>query len=183
MATSRSCKKCLKSTFDIVFYCICLLKSCNLYMKKAVFRRCSIKKVLWKTSQNPQVNIRSSHPEVLYQKGVLKKLVQFTEKHLYRGLPLMNLQAANLKLYQKRDSNTALRVACFETTVLRSLCNKVTSLMTRRHVTLLERDSSTGVSLWILRNFQGNFFAEYLLKTTSDMMYFFPFCRSMKFAA
>ena len=172
MATSRSCKKCLKNTFDIVFYCICLLKSCNLYMKKAVFRRCSIKKVLWKTSQNPQVNIRSSHPEVLYQKGVLKKLVQ-----------LMKLQAVNLKLYQKRDSNTGLRVACFETPVPGSLCNKVTSLMTRRHATLLERDSSTGVSLWILRNFQGNFFAEYLLETTSDMMYFFPFCRSMRFAA
>ena len=183
MATSRSCKKCLKSTLDIVFYCIYLLKSCNLYMKKAVFRRCSIKKVLWKTSQNPQVNIRSSHPDVLYQKGVLKKLVQLTENHLYRGLLLINLQAANLKLYQKRDCNTALRVACFETPVLRSLCNKVTSLVTRRHVTLLERDSSTGVSLWILRNFQGNFLAEYLLKTTSDMMYFFPFCRSMKFAA
>ena len=172
MATSRSCKKCLKNTFDIVFYCICLLKSCNLYMKKAVFRRCSIKKVLWKTSQNPQVNIRSSHPEVLYQKGVLKKLVQ-----------LMKLQAVNLKLYQKRDSNTGLRVACFETPVLGSLCNKVTSLMTRRHATLLERDSSTGVSLWILRNFQGNFFAEYLLETTSDMMYFFPFRRSKRFAA
>ena len=172
MATSRSCKKCLKNTFDIVFYCICLLKSCNLYMKKAVFRRCSIKKVLWKTSQNPQVNIRSSHPEVLYQKGVLKKLVQ-----------LMKLQAVNLKLYQKRDSNTGLRVACFETPVPGSLCNKVTSLMTRRHATLLERDSSTGVSLWILRNFQGNFFAEYLLETTSDMMYFFPFRRSMRFAA
>ena len=172
MATSRSCKKCLKITFDIVFYCICLLKSCNLYMKKAVFRRCSIKKVLWKTSQNPQVNIRSSHPEVLYQKGVLKKLVQ-----------LMKLQAVNLKLYQKRDSNTGLRVACFETPVPGSLCNKVTSLMTRRHATLLERDSSTGVSLWILRNFQGNFFAEYLLETTSDMMYFFPFRRSMRFAA
>ena len=172
MATSRSCKKCLKNTFDIVFYCICLLKSCNLYMKKAVFRRCSIKKVLWKTSQNPQVNIRSSHPEVLYQKGVLKKLVQ-----------LMKLQAVNLKLYQKRDSNTGLRVACFETPVPGSLCNKVTSLMTRRHTTLLERDSSTGVSLWILRNFQGNFFAEYLLETTSDMMYFFPFRRSKRFAA
>ena len=172
MATSRSCKKCLKNTFDIVFYCICLLKSCNLYMKKAVFRRCSIKKVLWKTSQNPQVNIRSSHPEVLYQKGVLKKLVQ-----------LMKLQAVNLKLYQKRDSNTGLRVACFETPVPGSLCNKVTSLMTRRHATLLERDSSTGVSLWILRNFQGNFFAEYLLEITSDMMYFFPFRRSMRFAA
>ena len=172
MATSRSCKKCLKNTFDIVFYCICLLKSCNLYMKKAVFRRCSIKKVLWKTSQNPQVNIRSSHPEVLYQKGVLKKLVQ-----------LMKLQAVNLKLYQKRDSNTGLRVACFETPVPGSLCNKVTSLMTRRHATLLERDSSTGVSLWILRNFQGNFFAEYLLETTSDMMYFFPFRRSKRFAA
>ena len=172
MDTSRSCKKCLKNTFDIVFYCICLLKSCNLYMKKAVFRRCSIKKVLWKTSQNPQVNIRSSHPEVLYQKGVLKKLVQ-----------LMKLQAVNLKLYQKRDSNTGLRVACFETPVPGSLCNKVTSLMTRRHATLLERDSSTGVSLWILRNFQGNFFAEYLLETTSDMMYFFPFRRSKRFAA
>ena len=35
MATFRSWTKCLKSTYEIVFYCICCLKSCNLCIKWA----------------------------------------------------------------------------------------------------------------------------------------------------
>ena len=34
----------------------------------AVSRRCSIKEVFWKTSQNSQIKTRSTHPEVLRQK-------------------------------------------------------------------------------------------------------------------
>ena len=34
MATFHSCPKVLKSSCEIVFYCICLLKSCNFYMKQ-----------------------------------------------------------------------------------------------------------------------------------------------------
>ena len=33
MATSCSCTKCLKSTCEIVFHCVCWLKFCNWYLK------------------------------------------------------------------------------------------------------------------------------------------------------
>ena len=99
MATSRSCIKCLKSTCEIVFYCICWLKLSNLYMKKAVSQRCSIKEVFWKTSQNSQINTRSTHPEVFCQKMFLK-LLQNSQNNIFSGVRfLIKLQAArNLKL-------------------------------------------------------------------------------------
>ena len=88
MATSQSCIKCLKSTCGIVFYYIWWLKLCNLYMKITVSRRCSIKEVFWKTSQNSQINTRSSHPErcSVKKKDVLKNFAKFTEKHPCRCL-------------------------------------------------------------------------------------------------
>ena len=45
--------------------------------------------------------------------------------------------------------------------------------MAWKHLTVLERDSSTGISLWILWNFSESIFAEHLLATTSHMMLFF----------
>ena len=65
-----------------------------------------------------------------------------------------------------------LRTAGSETLVSGSLFNKVASLTTWRLVALLERDSSTGISLWILLNFFGSFFAEHFLATTSQMFVF-----------
>ena len=44
-----------------------------------------------------------------------------------------------------------------------------------RHLKVFERDSSTAISLWILWDFLGSFFAEHLLATTSHMMFFFSF--------
>ena len=63
-----------------------------------LIQRCSIKEVIWKTSQNSQINTRSSHPEVFLSKDVLKNFAKFTDKHLCRSLFLMKLQAGNLKL-------------------------------------------------------------------------------------
>ena len=48
-------------------------------------------------------NIRSSHPEVFCEKGVLKNFEKFTEKHLFQSLFLINLQPSGLQLYWKRD--------------------------------------------------------------------------------
>ena len=47
-------------------------------------------------------------PEVSYEKRVLKNFVKFTEKQLHQSLFLMTLQASDLKLYQKRDSDTGI---------------------------------------------------------------------------
>ena len=77
MATFRSCATC-----EIVFNCICWLKSCILYMKQAVSWRCSIKRCSEKNSQNSQVNRRRSHSRVFCQKGALKDFSKFREKHL-----------------------------------------------------------------------------------------------------
>ena len=40
------------------------------------------------TSQNSQINTRSSHPEVFLSKDVLKSSGKFTDKHLCRSLLL-----------------------------------------------------------------------------------------------
>ena len=68
-----------------------------------------------------------------------------------------------------------------QTPLRRSLFNKVASLMAWRPLTVLVRDSSTGILfLWILRNFYGSFFAENLLATTSHM-FFFSFLQTSEF--
>ena len=46
-----------------------------------------MKEVIWKTSQNSQINRRSSHPEVFLSKDVLKNFTKFTDKHLCQSLP------------------------------------------------------------------------------------------------
>ena len=86
MATSHFSIKYMKITCIIVFCCICWLKFCSLYMKKAISQRCCIKEVLWRSSQNLQINPRSSQPEVFCQKMFLKILQKFTEKHFCRSL-------------------------------------------------------------------------------------------------
>ena len=51
------------------------------------------------------------------------------------------------------------------------LFNDVASLMAWRPLLVLEKDSSTGIFLWILCNFQQSFFVEQPLGTTSRMMF------------
>ena len=68
-----------------------------------------------------------------------------------------------------------LLTAGSETSVPLSIFNKVASLMVWRPVTLLERDPSTGFSLWVLQLFLECFFTEYLLETTSNMAFFIVF--------
>ena len=65
-----------------------------------------------------------------------------------------------------------LQVAVSETPVSESVFNKFTSLTTWRPVTLLNRDSSTGVYLWVLRTSRDSLFAGQLLATTSAMILF-----------
>ena len=45
-----------------------------------------------KTSQNSQVNTRSSHPEMFCQKDVLKNLSKIHKKHLCRSLFFNNVE-------------------------------------------------------------------------------------------
>ena len=49
-------------------------------------------------------NIRSSHPVVFCEKGVLEKFAKFTVKHLCQSFFLIKLQASSLQLYWKKYS-------------------------------------------------------------------------------
>ena len=83
ITTSRSYTKCLKIASFILTNCqFCLIKPCNLYIKKVVTQRCSMKNIFWKASQYSEVNTRSSHPEVFYQKLAREYLTAFAGKNL-----------------------------------------------------------------------------------------------------
>ena len=76
-----------------------------------------------------------------------------------------------------------LRTVGFKTPLPGTYFNKVASLTAWRPVKLLERHSSAGICLWILRNFPESSFVQHVLATTSHIMLLFPFCRSVRFAA
>ena len=57
--------------------------------------------VFQKASQNSQLNIRSSHPEVFCQKGVLKNLEKFTGKHLCWSLFFNKVAGGKPETYLK----------------------------------------------------------------------------------
>ena len=129
--------KCLKSTCATVFYCIWWLKFCNLYMKKAVSQRCSIKEVFWKATENslkqsfggvhlcwslflnkvagwkPEI-IRSSHCWCSVKQGVLKNFANFTGKNLCWSLFL--IKVAVLRAWKK--TSTQMNFANFLRTII-----------------------------------------------------------------
>ena len=68
------------------------------FENKAVFQRCSIKEVIWKTSQDSQINTKSSLPKVFCQK-IFLTILQNSKKNVFAGVSfLIRLQAGNLKL-------------------------------------------------------------------------------------
>ena len=51
---------------------------------------------------------RSSHPEVLCKKGVLRNLAKFIGKHLCQSLFFNKVAGSGLQLYWKRDFSTSV---------------------------------------------------------------------------
>ena len=157
MATSRSCIKSLKSSSE-VFHCICWLNYCNFYMKQAVSQRCTIKEVFWKTSQNSQINLRSSQPEVLCWKKLLLEILSNSQKNVFTRISfLIKFQAGNLKL-----SEPATEDVQRDKVVLKILQISHSSLFNKAAVlsafNFIKKDSDTGTSLWKLRNFREQLF-------------------------
>ena len=76
-----------------------------------------------------------------------------------------------------------LPTAGSESPLQRSLFNKVASLTAWMPMVLLEKDSSTGIFLWILWNFRKAFLQNTSWLPLLTWCCFFPFCRSMRFAA
>ena len=106
MATSRFCKKCLKSTCEIVFYCTWWLKFCDLYMKYAFSHRSPIKDVFPKftethlcriyffnevTGWKPKI-VKSSRWRWPVKQDVLKNFADFTGKNLCWSFFLIKLE-------------------------------------------------------------------------------------------
>ena len=144
MAASRSCIKCLKSTCEIVFHCIYWLKFCNLNMKQAVSQRCLIKEVFWKTSQNSQINLRNSHPEVFCQR-IFLKILQNSQKNIFAGISfLIKVQVGNLKLAEAATEDLFLKILHFSQ---ESLFVKFAVL---RACSFIKKDSDIGAFLWNL---------------------------------
>ena len=95
--------------------------------------------------------------------GSYKKRLYFEE----------NLWMSASKLYLKRDYNTGvflwtqlfkntyfvvdLRIVGSKTPIRESLFNKVASVTAWKHLTVLEKDPSKGIYLWILWNFEEAF--------------------------
>ena len=75
------------------------------------------------------------------------------------------------ELFKNTYFKEHLRTAGSKTLVRGFLFNKVASLMAWRPLTVLERDSSTGIFLQILCSFKESFFVEHLLATFSCMMF------------
>ena len=75
-----------------------------------------------------------------------------------------------------------LQTAGSEAPVSGSLLNKVASLTAWKHLTVLERDSSTGISLWIFVNILGKLFCR-TPPSNHFSHVFFSSCRSTRFAA
>ena len=140
--------------------------------------------MIWKTSQNSQIDTRSSHPEVFLSKDVLKNFAKFTDKHLCRSL-LFN-KVAGWKPETVRGSHwrcsvnyigvfkkahcrfiDLLRNRCYwildklhrRKPVLESLFNKAT---VPRTCNFIKEDSDTGASLWNLQTFRIYKFSEQL---------------------
>ena len=102
-----------------------------------VSRRCSLKKVFWKTSQNSQANTRSSHPGVFSLKSDLKNLGPFIGEHFCRGLFFNKVSGRKPKTSRTIYWKCSVKKDVFKkfhkfhrkkTPVLESLFNKVAGL-------------------------------------------------------
>ena len=139
-----------------------------------VLRRCSMKEVPWKT-QNSQINTRSSHPEMFCQKkDVVRNFAKFTEKHFCRSLFFNRVAGWKPETFRSSHCRCSVKQGVlkkvtptkvfpcelcelFQNTYFVEdlqtaggcLFNEVASLTTWGSLIVLERDYSTGISLWI----------------------------------
>ena len=157
-----------KNIFTEVSFLI-KLQTGNMKLKESWNWRCSLKKVFLKILKiSPEKNcVWISSESVLRVSNFIKENSD-TVVYLW-----------NLWIIQEKD----LQMVGSRKPARGSLFNKVGNLTSWRPSAVLERDSGTGISLWILWNFYESFFAELLLATTSHIMLFYPFYRSLRVAA
>ena len=101
---------------------------------------------------------------------ILKKLQFWGPATLLKKVPTQLFSCKFCDLFKNTCFKERLRTAGSKTLVRGFLVNKVASLMAWRPLTVLERDSSTGIFLQILCNFKESFFVGHLA-TFSYMMF------------
>ena len=147
----------------------------------AVFRRCSIREVFWKTSQNSQINTRSSHPAVFCQKkDVLKNFAKFTEKHLCRSLFFNKLAGWKPKTFRSSHWRCSVKQDAYKNFANftgKNLCWNVflIKLQFWGPVTLLKKTPTQVVSYEIFNHFEKNlqmFTSKLYLKRDSIIGFF-----------
>ena len=129
--------------------------------------------MIWKTSQNSQINTRSSHPEVFCQ-NVFLKILQNSQINIFAGVYFfIKLQGGNLKLSEAANGGILSKKVLFKRRtgiseravhrsswiihkihrkkpVLESLFNKVAFL---RACNFSKEDSDTCAFPWNLQTF------------------------------
>ena len=158
----------VKSICEVVFYCICWLKFCNLYPE--MFRQRMFFKIA-QNSQEPLFNkvavLRASSwkktPTQVRSREICEIFdYSFFEEHLWTTASKPYLKGdSNVRvllyefceLFKNTFFNEHLWMAGSKRAVQGFLLNKVASLTAWRPLTVLERDSSTVIFLWILYNF------------------------------
>ena len=130
--------------------------------------------MFWKTSQNSQINTRSSHPEVFLSKDVLKNFAKFTDKHLCRSL-LFN-KVAGWKPETVRSSHWRCSVKKgvlknFENFTGENLCWSLFLIKLKFWglATLLKKTPMEVLSCEICKHFKNNYFEEHLWMPASKL--------------
>ena len=146
------------------------------------------KHVCWRLFNKVQVLGAST----LLKKTPTQVLSLETSKTFKNNYLQEHLWMTSSRLYLERNSNAGfflwiwelfkttyfaehLQLAGSGTLMQGSLFDKVSGLTVWRPSTVLETDSSSGISLWIFWNFHESCFAEHFLTTTSYMIFFFLF--------
>ena len=105
------------------------------------------------------------------EESLSKKVAVLRACNLIKKIPTQVFSCEFCELFKNTYFKQHVRTAGSKPLVRGFLFNKVASVMARRPLTVLERDSSTGIFLQILYSFKESFFVEHLLTTFSCMMF------------
>ena len=139
-------------------------------------QRCSIKELFWKTSQNSQINTRSSHPKVFCQKMFLKILQNSQKNHFCRSLHFNKV--ASWKPWTGRSSCWRSPVKQgvlknFPNFAGKNLCWSLflINLEFWAPKTLLKKTQAQVFSCEIYKPFKNNYFQEHLWTSASASLF------------
>ena len=124
----------------------------KIHCKKPVLESFLIKLQFW----GPATLLKKTPTQVLsceiwklFRNNYCEEHLWMSASKLYLETPKQVFSRRFCELFKSNYFVEDLQTAVSETPVPGSLFNKVASLTYRTHLTVLERDSSTGISMWI----------------------------------